>query len=76
MSDEKKIANYDYAVYHLIEFMKCEILELDDNWLTSPLSAFIRGKLNAYRDSLYFLTLDEKWEKPLEVLAEILIEED
>jgi hypothetical protein len=68
--DEKKLANYEYTVYILEETMKCELvdLKLNDDWLKNPSSAFKRGKLNSIKETLYFLTLDNKWLKPLEDL--------
>ena len=66
--DEKKLANYEYTVYSLEESLKCELDELKVDWLKNPSAAFTRGKLNAYKETLYFLTLDKKWLLSLEEL--------
>lgn len=68
----KESTNYQYTIYSLEESLKCELGELKDDWLSNPSSAYTRGKLNAYKETLYFLTKDEKWNLSLEDLAKKL----
>jgi len=70
---EKEMANYRYTVYQLEESLKCELEELTNDWTKNPSSAYNRGQMNAFKETLYFLTLDPKWQLPLEELANVLL---
>ena len=70
---EKELANYKYTVYQLEESLKCELDELPEDWTKNPSSAYKRGELNACKEALYFLTLDQKWQLSLEELANVLL---
>lgn len=70
---EKEIANYRYTVYQLEESLKCELDELHEDWTENPSTAYQRGQLNAFKETLYFLTLDPKWQLSLEELANVLL---
>lgn len=72
---KKELANYQYTIYQLEESLKCELDELKDDWLKNPSSAYSRGKMNAFKETLYFLTLNPKWLSPLEDLHDLLLKE-
>lgn len=72
LTEEMKIANFEYTVYNLEESLKCELEELKDDWLTNLSSAYQRGKLNSMKETLGFLTSNEIWQLPLEELKEKL----
>lgn len=76
MTEKDKAISFDYAIYEIEEMIKCDIEVLESDWTTSPLSAYKRAKLNTYKEFLYALTKDEKWQLSLEELAKVIFDNE
>ena len=74
MTEKDKAVVFDYAVYEIEELIKCNIEELESDWTKNPLSAYKRAKLNTYKETLYGLTKDEKWQLSLEELQKVIFD--
>lgn len=76
MTDINKVENFDYTVYILEGLLINELDDIVDDWMYSADTSFTRGKLNAYKEALYNLTLDQKWNLSLEELRVLLLNEE
>lgn len=75
MEENVKLGNYDFAIYQLEENLKTDIeyaVTEKNAYTTDPVAAYQRGKLNAIKEALYWLTGDQKWHLSLEELYETL----
>lgn len=71
MEDNVKLGNFDYTIYQLEEKLNTAlayvVLEKKE-WKTNSSDAQHRTRLNSYKEVLYWLTGDEKWNLSLEEL--------